>query len=115
MSSWSPVVPPSGSAAGVWAVVPPSAGSAAPFSSRLLSASLVGLPGGVSGGMYLTTHSVSAVSSIPSNGVPRWKVERSEVTFSCRALARARVNGPLGGLGAMEEEVSVGRPVSFPV
>src|SRR3954470_13084325 len=72
------------------------------------------LNGGASCGMYLTTHSASAVSSIPSKGVSKWKVERSEVTFSCIALARARVIGPLGGLGGLEEGVSVGHPVSAP-
>src|SRR3954447_18387963 len=72
------------------------------------------LNGGDSCAMYLTTHSVSAVSSIPSKGVSKWKVARSEFTLSCRALARARVIGPLGGLGGFDAGASVGRPTSGP-
>src|SRR3954447_21027673 len=64
--------------------------------------------------MYLITHKVSAVSSIPSKDVPRSRVMRSKFTLSCRALARARVMGPLGGLGGLEEGVSEGHPVSAP-
>src|SRR4051794_17604899 len=72
------------------------------------------LNGGASRGIYLITHSVSPVSSIPSKGVSKWNVERSEVTFSCIALARARVIGPLGGLGGFGAEASVGWPTSGP-
>src|SRR3954471_23640674 len=64
--------------------------------------------------MYLITHKVSAVSSIPSKGVSRSRVMRSEFTLSRRALAWARVMGPLGGLGGLAEGVSVGHPVSAP-
>ena len=60
------------------------------------------------------THKVSAVSSIPSKDVPRSSVTRSEFTFSCKALARARVIGPLGGLGGFDAVASVGRAVSAP-
>src|SRR3954463_14504327 len=72
------------------------------------------LNGGASCGIYLTTHSVSAVSSIPSKGVSKWNVERSEVTISCMALARPRVIGALGGLGGFGVEATIGRPTSAP-
>src|SRR4051812_291349 len=64
--------------------------------------------------MYLITHNVQAVRSIPSKDVPRSRVMRSEFTFSCKALARAHVMGPLGGLGGLGEGVSGGHPVSAP-
>jgi hypothetical protein len=43
----------------------------------------------------------------------RSSVFRSKFTLSWRALARALVMGPCGGLGGLEAEVSKGHPVSM--
>ena len=45
---------------------------------------------------------------MPSKVEPKSQVDRSEFTFSCSALARARVIGPLRGLGGVVMDVDVG-------
>ena len=45
---------------------------------------------------------------MPFRVEPKSQVDRSEFTLSYRALARARVIGPLGGLGGVGMDVDVG-------
>ena len=45
---------------------------------------------------------------MPSKVEPKSQVDRSEFTLSYSALARARVIGPLGGLGGVGMDVDVG-------
>jgi hypothetical protein len=51
---------------------------------------------------YVIAHRVLSLSSIPSKGVSKLHVERSEFTSYWRALALAQILGPLCELGGLD-------------